>query len=75
MDWTEFDKIVATLEDPVKHIAAIENDVVMNGKTITTDFVDALDSFKAGQYVEFGQKWGKTLYYATEDDDKNHFLF
>lgn len=38
MNWTEFDKIVATVEDPINHIAVIEKDVVMNGKTITKDF-------------------------------------
>ena len=54
MDWTEFDKIIATLEDPVKHIAVIENDVVMNGKTITMEFREAIESFRAGQYTEFG---------------------
>jgi hypothetical protein len=74
MDWTEFDKIIATLEDPVKHIAVIENDVVMNGKTITMEFREAIESFRAGQYLEFGQKFGNALYYATEDD-KNLFLF
>lgn len=74
MDWTEFDKIVATLEDPVKHIDVIGRDVVMNGKTITMDFREALEDFRAGHYVEFGQKFGNTLYYATEDD-KNLFLF
>ena len=74
MNWTEFDKIVSTIEDPVNHIDVIENNVVMNGKTITKDFEDAIEASRAGKYVEFGQKWGNTLYYATEDD-KNLFLF
>jgi hypothetical protein len=74
MNWTEFDKIVSTIEDPVNHIDVIENNVVMNGKTITKDFEDAIEAWRAGKYVEFGQKWGNTLYYATEDD-KNLFLF
>lgn len=74
MDWTMFEKIYETLQDPVKHIDVIAKDIVMNGKTITNEFQDALEAFRAGEYVEFGQKWGNALYYATEDD-KNLFLY
>lgn len=74
MNWTEFEKILATVQDPIKHIDVIEKDIVMNGKTITKDFYEAIEDFRAGKYVEFGQKWGNTLYYATEDD-KDLFLF
>lgn len=72
MDWTTFDKIVNTLEDPVNHINVIEKDIVMNGKTITADVEGALESWRAGEYTEFGQKFGNALYFATED---NLFLF
>ena len=54
MDWTMFDTIVSTLEDPVKHLDVIAKDIVMNGKNITVDVEDAIESFRAGEYVEFG---------------------
>lgn len=74
MDWTTFNKIVNTLEDPVKHLDIIGKDIVMNGKTITEDVEHAIEDFRAGKYVEFGQRFGNALYSATEDD-KNLFLF
>lgn len=72
MDWTTFDKIVNTLEDPVNHLAVVEKDIIMNGKTITTDVEEALESWRAGEYTKFGQQFGNALYFATED---NLFLF
>lgn len=74
MDWTVFNKIVNTLEDPVKHLDVIENNIVMNGKVITADVEDAIEDLRAGKYVEFGQRFGNALYSATEDE-KNLFLF
>lgn len=74
MDWTMFDQIISTLEDPVKHLDVIAKDIVMNGKNITVEVEDAIEDFRAGKYVEFGQKFGNALYFATEDD-KNLFLF
>ena len=49
-----FDTIVSTLEDPVKHLDVIAKDIVMNGKNITVDVEDAIESFRAGEFVEFG---------------------
>lgn len=74
MNWTMFDQIISTLEDPVKHLDVVAKDIIMNGKTITKEVEEALEDFRAGKYVEFGQKWGNALYYATEDD-KNLFLY
>jgi len=54
MDWTMFDHIVETLEDPIKHLDVIAKDIVMNGKNITVQVEDAIESFRAGDYVEFG---------------------
>ena len=54
MDWTMFNKIVSTLEDPVKHLDVIAKDIVMNGKNITVEVEDAIESFRAGEYVQFG---------------------
>jgi len=54
MDWTMFDKIVSTLENPVTHLDVIAKDIVMNGKNITVDVEDAIESFRAGEYVQFG---------------------
>jgi len=54
MDWTMFDQIVSTLEDPVKHLDVIAKDIVMNGKNITVEVEEAIESFRAGDFVEFG---------------------
>jgi hypothetical protein len=74
MDWTMFNQIVSTLEDPVKHLDVIAKDIVMNGKNITVQVEESIESFRAGKYVEFGQQFGNALYYATEED-KNLFLY
>jgi hypothetical protein len=74
MDWKMFDHIVETLEDPVKHLDVIAKDIVMNGKNITVQVEESIESFRAGKYVEFGQQFGNALYFATEED-QNLFLF
>tara|TARA_B110000285_G_C15086888_1_gene596723 strand:+ start:494 stop:1732 length:1239 start_codon:yes stop_codon:yes gene_type:complete len=74
MDWTMFNHIVETLEDPVKHLDVIAKDIVMNGKNITAQVEESIESFRAGKYVEFGQQFGNALYFATEED-QNLFLF
>lgn len=74
MNWTQFDKIIDTIEDPVNHIDIIEKDIKMNGKVITKDIERAVEAFRAGKYVEYGQMLGNTFYYATEDE-QNLFLF
>jgi hypothetical protein len=70
LDWTEFDKTVSALEEP----ALIENEVVLNGKTITKDIFESVEAWTKGDYVGFGEKWGNTLHLATQDN-KNVFLY
>jgi len=69
MNWTEFDKIVDTLESPEQHMQVIGEDVVMNGKVITDDISSALEAYKAGEYIKYGEHLGNAMYYATESND------
>ena len=74
-DWTHFDHIVETLEDPKDHMAAIGKDIVMNGVTITEDIGDALEAFRAGDFLLFGRMLGKVMYIATEGNPADLFLY
>jgi len=73
MDWTHFDHIVETLEDPKHHMAQIEKDIIFNGVTITKDIGEALEAFRAGDFEKFGEKLGQTVYIASEGN--NLFLY
>lgn len=66
MDWNNFNNIVETLESPAKHMQVIGKDVVLNGRAITSDLGSALDAWRFGNYVEFGEKLGTVMTLATE---------
>jgi len=74
-DWTHFDHIIETLEDPKDHIALIDKDIIMNGVVITEDIGDALEAFRAGDFRLFGRMLGKVLYIATEGNPADLFLY
>jgi len=65
MSWTKFDQIIATCEDPKDHMEVIGKDIVMNGRIITKDIGQALDSFRSGKFEEFGEKLGDALVKTT----------
>ena len=75
-NWTKFDKMYDTFEDPVNHINAIEHNVVMNGKTITAEFKGAMADFHDKKYHSFGYKMAQALMSATDfEEDKHLFLY
>lgn len=74
-NWTSFDHIVETLEDPKDHMAVIEKDIVMNGVTITEEIAEALEAFRAGDFKLFGRMLGKVMYIATEGNPADLFLY
>jgi hypothetical protein len=74
-DWTHFDHIIETLEDPQDHMTLIDKDIIMNGMTITKDVGDALEAFRAGDFLLFGRMLGKVLYIATEGNPADLFLY
>lgn len=59
-DWTHFDHIVQTLEDPKDHMAAVEKNIMFNGVTITEDISIALEAFRSEDFLLFGRQLGKT---------------
>lgn len=75
LSWTKYDKMVETIEDPYAHINAIEHNVVMNGKTITTDLKLAMADFEKENFYGFGYKVAEALTGATEFDTKSLFLY
>lgn len=75
LSWNKYEKMVETIEDPISHINAIEHNVVMNGKTITTDLKLAMADFARDDYYGFGFKVANALSSATEYDDKALFLY
>lgn len=68
-NWTTFHNIVETLESPEKHMTVIGENVVLNGKTITSELAHALDAWRSGDYFSFGQNLGATLKDTCEKDE------
>lgn len=56
-------------------MALIDKDIVMNGMTITEDIGEALEAFRASDFLLFGRKLGKVMYIATEGNPAELFLF
>jgi len=52
----------------------IENDVVMNGVTITEDFTEAMEAINEEEFRDFGFLLGQTMTLATMQE-KNLFLY
>lgn len=75
LSWNKYEKMVETIEDPVAHINAIEHNVVMNGKVITTDLKLAISDFEKNNFYGFGYKVAEALTSATDYNDKELFLF
>ena len=74
-DWTTFHQIVDVTESPEKHMELINKDIVMNGKVITKDIMDAYQVLRAGNYRQFGRDFGDILVQATEETPENLFLY
>ena len=74
LDWTHFDKIVAAMEDPEKHMVKIGENIVFNGKTVTKEIKEAGEALNAGNYEDFGFQVGSFLETAVEGSAEQ-FLF
>jgi len=74
MDWTEFNKIVSTLWNKETRMEAIEDDIMFNGKSVTSDLRSALESLMEKNYSDFGFKLGATLD-AAANVDQTLFLY
>lgn len=67
-DWTTFNNIVNVLESPTQHMDVVAKDVIFNGKTITNDIKNVLETFRAGEWENFGKDFGLLLKNATQRD-------
>jgi len=65
-DWVKFNNMVSVAESPAKHMKQIGKDIVMNGVTITKEVGAALESFRSGNFEQFGEQIGDALMKATE---------
>jgi len=71
-NWTTFDQIVSIVESPEKHMRAIDENIVLNGKTITNEMFNAFEDWRSGDYFNFGKNIGTTLKDTCEPE---HSLF
>ena len=54
----------------------IEKDVTFNGVKITEELSDAVESFRSGNYREYGYQLGKLMTTATQETEQaNLFLY
>lgn len=74
-NWTEANKLIALTQNKEKTVKIVGENLLFNGVTITSDFVQAMEAFEAGNYKQFGSVLGNTLMLATETQEKNLFLY
>jgi len=75
LSWTEFDKISAVTKNEETMIKMVEENIKVNGVTITEEFVQAMLSFEKGNYKDFGFQLGEVIMTATKDVPENMFLY
>ena len=75
LSWTEFDKISAATKNEATMIKMVEENIKVNGVTITEEFVQAMLSFEKGNYKDFGFQLGEVITTATKDVPENMFLY
>ena len=75
LDWTETNKLLALTQNKEKTVKVVGENMLFNGVTITSDFINAMEAFEAGEYKKFGSILGTTLMLATETQDNNLFLY
>lgn len=75
-NWSTFDHIVEVAQSPIKHMQLIEKDITFNGVKITEELSDAVESFRSGNYREYGYQLGKLMTTATQETEQaNLFLY
>jgi hypothetical protein len=72
-NWTNIDKIVAIAEK--KDFQKVGENMMFNGVTITSDFMQAGEAFKKKDYKDFGYLLGNALMIATQTQENNLFLY
>lgn len=74
-NWSTFDHIVEVAESPISHMKLIEKDIFFNGIKITEELSTAIESFRSGDYKQYGYQLGKIMTQATESRQENLFLY
>ena len=59
-NWSDLNNLIATTQDQ-SAFKIVENNIVFNGKTITAEFITAMESYKLGKYEEFGFMLGQSM--------------
>ena len=65
-DWTKFNQLVQTVEDPATAMKVIGKDLFVNGRAITKDVAQAFDDFRSGDFEKFGEDLGAALTTVTK---------
>jgi hypothetical protein len=73
-NWTELNKITAIAENK-ENVKVIGENMMFNGVTITTEFMQAMKSWDAKNYKDFGYQLGNALMLATKTQDNNMYLY
>lgn len=73
--WGEFDQILEVCQDAEAHIDYIDENIVLNGVTITKELIDAFESIRSGNWKESGEKFGTVLALSTIGKQQDLFLY
>ena len=65
-NWTTFNQIVDVAQSPINHMQMIEKDVMFNKVKITEDLSTAIDSFRSGNFKDYGYQLGRLMTLATQ---------
>jgi len=73
-NWTTFDKIIETVESPVKFMEVVDHDIVANGKNITHEMARFLNAVNSADFYSAGLDFGFMMK-DTCDVESSLFLF
>jgi hypothetical protein len=77
-NWKNLDKLINISQDKKTAFKVVGENMVFNGVTISADMLTAMESFKLGNYNEFGVMFGEAMMAATKtktESENNLFLY
>lgn len=66
-DFNKFEDAFDTMSHPIEHFKVLEDDIILNKKSIKKDLRKALKGYYKQDYVQFGYHLGNMLNLATEE--------
>jgi len=71
-NWATYDKILTTIEAPVKFMNVVDHDIIANGQAVTKDLGLTLNALRSGDFYTSGLDLGNVL---TQVVDTEVFLY